>query len=118
MTEETKAFGSYDNGFTLTFESGLVLSTRFGPGNYCENFNSSLPSSRNGFSPSPKTPKINASDTAEIGVWDSAETSSRHWITEWQTAVFGVVEPADDVRGYVSLAEWLQILDWCKEWKR
>ena len=32
-----KAFGRFDNGFTLTFENGLVLSTRFGPENYCDN---------------------------------------------------------------------------------
>ena len=116
MTEETKAFGCYENGFTLTFESGLVLSTRFGKFNYCENYQSVVPDWAT--HANVETPKFSASDTAEIGVWDSAETDTRKWITEWQTAVFGDLEPADDVRGYVSLADWLQILAWCKEWKR
>ena len=37
MDKETKTFGRYDNGFTLKFDNGLVLSTRFGGMNYCEN---------------------------------------------------------------------------------
>ena len=116
MTEETKAFACYENGFTLTFESGLVLSTRFGKFNYCENYQSVVPDWAT--HANVETPKFSASDTAEIGVWDSAEIDTRNWITEWQTAVFGVLEPNDDVRGYVTLAEWLQILAWCKEWSR
>ena len=110
---EEKAFGSFDNGFTLTFENGLVLSTRFGPGNYCDNHEMNI-SSLSEFMGNL------FSDTVEVGVWDNAKPDSRCWVNGWQEVVFDVADadPYDDVRGYVTMPEWLQIVDWCRAWKQ
>ena len=104
-----KAFGSFDNGFTLTFENGLVLSTRFGPGNYCDNARMNRESLGNLFSL--------FSDTVEVGVWVNAKPDPRNWVNGWQEVVFDVADLYDDVRGYVTMPEWLQIVDWCRAWK-
>jgi len=58
-----------------------------------------------------------------VGVWSNNDEAAvpprdRDWVNGWQEVVFDVTDPYNDVRGYVNLAEWLQILDWCKEWKR
>lgn len=110
-----KTFGRFDNGFTLTFENGLVLSTRFGPGNYCDNHEMDISSHMDNL----------FSNTVEVGVWDSDSREPRNWVNGWQEAVFDdvrevvfdVVDPYDDVRGYVTMPEWLQILEWCRAWK-
>ncbi len=114
MTEETKAFGSYDNGFTLTFENGLVLSTRFGAMNYCENHSGVLDALAKRHDDTPLF-----SDNAEVAVWlNNAESNGSHdWENGWQEVVFGDANPSDDVRGWVTMAEWLQIVDWCRAWK-
>ena len=118
MTEETKAFGRFDNGFTLTFENGLVLSTRFGPGNDCDNREGTFISQT-----ASESVRSLFSDPVEVGVWSNNDEAAvpprdRDWVNGWQEVVFDVTDPYNDVRGYVNLAEWLQILDWCKEWKR
>tara|TARA_Y100000310_G_scaffold290512_1_gene317771 strand:+ start:435 stop:791 length:357 start_codon:yes stop_codon:yes gene_type:complete len=113
-----KRFGSYANGFTLTFDNGLVLSTRFGFMNYCENRNNET--------------YMNAatlfSEDCEIAVWDSTATTfdveehethdwatgSRDWVTGWQEAVFNQ-EAHDDVRGWVSFSDWLKVVEWCEQ---
>ena len=115
-----KAFGRFDNGFTLTFENGLVLSTRFGPGNYCDNHEMNISSQM-----ASESMGSLFSDTVEVGVWDSDPRDPRNWVNGWQEAVFDdvrevvfdVVDPYDDVRGYVTMPEWLQILEWCRAWK-
>ena len=109
-----KAFGRFDNGFTLTFENGLVLSTRFGAMNYCENKSTVLEAftdERDG------TPLISAN--AEVAVWlDNAGSETSHdWVNGWQEVVFDDADPSDDVRGWVTMAQWLQIVDWCRAWK-
>ena len=113
MTQKNKAFGSFDNGFTMTFENGLVLSTRFGAMNYCENRGDVLDALAEG----DNTPLF--SDDAEVAVWlnNSESETSRDWENGWQEVVFDTVDPADDVRGWVTMAEWLQIVDWCRAWK-
>ena len=113
MTQKNKAFGSFDNGFTMTFENGLVLSTRFGAMNYCENRGDVLDALAEG----DNTPQF--SDDAEVAVWlnNSESETSRDWENGWQEVVFDTVDPADDVRGWVTMAEWLQIVDWCRAWK-
>ena len=114
-----KRFGSYDNGFTLKFDNGLVLSTRFGVGNYCENRE-----------PTPPRPKLEPlfSEDCEVAVWDSTATTfdveehethdwatgSRDWVTGWQEAVFNQ-EAHDDVRGWVSFSDWLRVVEWCEQ---
>lgn len=108
-----KRFGSYENGFTLKFDNGLVLSTRFGAGNYCENRD---------LMPGPMVSDNPLfSDDCEVAVWDSSATSfdvedspNRDWVTGWQKAVFD--HPSnDDVRGWVSFSDWLKIVEWCEQ---
>ena len=114
VTNEEKAFGRFDNGFTLTFENGLVLSTRFGAMNYCENRSGVLDALAEHHDDTPLF-----SDNAEVAVWlNNAESNGSHdWVNGWQEVVFGDADPTDDVRGWVAMAEWLQIVDWCRAWK-
>ena len=107
-----KRFGSYENGFTLTFDNGLVLSTRFGFMNYCEN---------KGTDPPPKSVGPLLSEDCEVAVWDSSATSfdvedspNRDWVTGWRRDVFNE-EPYDDVRGHVSFSDWLKVVEWCEQ---
>ena len=122
-----KRFGSYDNGFTLKFDNGLVLSTRFGFSNYCENSgvaHAELLSPRRchgSFRHHAKGQPPLFSEDCEVAVWDSSATTSdvedsenRDWVTGWQKAVFD--HPAnDDVRGWVSFSDWLKIVEWCEQ---
>ena len=113
MTESTKAFGCYNNGFTLTFENGLVLSTRFGKNNYCENQQDTFTDFDN--STDEGTIKSN---NVEVAVWRSAEEETaedRGWETGWQADVFDDVAAGDDVRGWINFTDWLRVVDWCKE---
>ena len=114
MTQENKTFGRYDNGFTLTFENGLMLSTRFGVMNYCENKSAALNAFNKERDGSPLV-----SDNAEVAVWlnNSESKTSHDWVNGWQEVVFDDADPADDVRGWVTMAEWLQVVDWCRAWK-
>ena len=91
MTNKNKTFGCFHNGFTITFDNGLLLSTRFGSMNYCEN---------------------------KSGVMGNlAKPDEAHdWVTEWQTEVFGEDGYMDAVRGYVKIDDWLRLLDWCRNW--
>ena len=111
---EEKAFGRFNNGFTVTFENGLVLSTRFGAMNYCENHSGVLDALAKRHDDTPLF-----SDNAEVAVWlNNAESNGSHdWENGWQEVVFGDANPSDDVRGWVTMAEWLQIVDWCRAWK-
>ena len=115
VTNEEKAFGRFDNGFTLTFENGLVLSTRFGAMNYCENRSGVLDALAEHHDDTPLF-----SDNAEVAVWlNNDETDASYdWINGWQKVVFGDAAASIDIRGWVTMPEWLQIVDWCKEWKR
>jgi len=111
--KETKAFGRYENGFVITFENGLVLSTRFGSMNYCENKSAT-------FGERPHRPEPLVSDDAEVAVWlatpRAGHGDDRQWVTEWQQDIFQD-SMEDDVRGWVRIEDWLQLLDWCREWK-
>ena len=116
MKKETKAFGRYENGFTITFENGLVLSTRFGSMNYCENKSATLEDiDRSGSEPL-------VSNDAEVAVWrvprgntdQFSENGGRNWVTEWQQDIFQDSRD-NDVRGWVQIANWLQLLEWCRD---
>jgi|TARA_R110002110_G_scaffold38946_3_gene126330 hypothetical protein len=115
VSKEMRAFGRYDNGFTLNFENGLVLSTRFGVMNYCENKSTNVPDDLN--KEDNELPLVSAN--AEVAVWlnNSESKTSYDWVNGWQEDVFDDAEPADDVRGWVTMSEWLQIVDWCRDWK-
>jgi hypothetical protein len=121
VTQKNKTFGRYDNGFTLTFENGLVLSTCFGAMNYCENRGGRTSiRGRRAFRGRMRGAFSSMfSDNAEVSVWlNNAESNGSHdWVNGWQEVVFGDADPADDVRGWVAMAEWLQIVDWCRTWK-
>jgi len=114
VSKDNKAFGRYDNGFTLNFENGLVLSTRFGAMNYCENKSTDVDAFESERDGSPLT-----SANAEVAAWlyNSESKTSYDWVNGWQEVVFGDASSADDVRGWVTMAEWLQIVDWCRDWK-
>ena len=115
MTNKNKTFGSFYNGFTITFDNGLLLSTRFGPMNYCENF-----AKRDIIAMGNAADDPLFSDDGEVAVWVADdETDMDHgWVTEWQTEVFAEGCPAQDVRGYVKIDDWLRLLDWCRNWVR
>ena len=116
MTNKNKTFGSFHNGFTITFDNGLLLSTRFGPMNYCENKSGVMGKAAG--DPTKFAPLL--SDDVEVAVWvaDDETDMDRAWVTEWQTEVFAEGCPAQDVRGYVKIDDWLRLLDWCRNWVR
>ena len=117
MTNKNKTFGSYHNGFTITFDNGLLLSTRFGSMNYCENKNGVMGNfAKTVRNLSDGGPLL--SDDVEVGVWKAGgkPDESHDWVTEWQTEVFGEDGYMDAVRGYVKIDDWLRLLDWCRNW--
>ena len=115
MTNKNKTFGSFYNGFTITFDNGLLLSTRFGPMNYCENF-----AKRDIIAMGTAADAPLFSDDVEVAVWktDGKPDESHDWVTEWQTEVFAENGYVQDVRGYVKIDDWLRLLDWCRNWVR
>ena len=118
MSEEQKAFGCYDNGFTLKFDNGLVLSTRFGKMNYCENRATVFEYSP----PAPGGWDSLFSENAEVAVWNQnaaavADAGCRNWVNEWQRDVFDDKSSTEDVRGWITFSEWLQVVDWCRNWE-
>ena len=112
MTNKNKTFGSYHNGFTITFDNGLLLSTRFGSMNYCENKSTVMEN----FAQTSDDPLL--SDAVEGAGWktDGKPDESHDWVTEWQTEVFAENGYVQDVRGYVKIDDWLRLLDWCRNW--
>ena len=115
MTNKNKTFGSFYNGFTITFDNGLLLSTRFGPMNYCENF-----AKRDIIAMGKAADDPLFSDDVEVAVWktDGKPDESHDWGTEWQTEVFAEDGYVQDVRGYGKIDDWLRLLDWCRNWVR
>ena len=119
--DNTKSFNRHDNGFSLRFDNGLVLSTVFGTGSYTENKDR----------PSTSQPRESLhSDTAEVAVWDDShgglQSSTaapdgvhrhRPWVTDWIGDVFND-DVHDDVRGMVTMNEWLKLVEWCRNWKK
>ena len=116
MTNKNKTFGCFHNGFTITFDNGLLLSTRFGSMNYCENKSGVMGKAAD--DPTKFAPLL--SDDVEVAVWvaDDETDMDRGWVTEWQTEVFGEDGYVQDVRGYVRIDDWLRLLDWCRNWVR
>ena len=117
MTNKNKTFGCFHNGFTITFNNGLLLSTRFGSMNYCENKSGVM---GNLAKPDDDPTKLAGllSDDVEVAVWktDGKPDESHDWVTEWQTEVFAEAGYVEDVRGYVRIDDWLRLLDWWRNW--
>ena len=117
MTNKNKSFGSHHNGFTITFDNGLLLSTRFGTMNYCENKSGVMGNIAKTVRNLSHGDSI-LSDDVEVAVWktDGKPDESHDWVTEWQTEVFAENGYVEDVRGYVKIDDWLRLLDWCRDW--
>ena len=91
-----KNFQSGHNGFWLTFDNGVVLSTQFGCGNYCENRNER------------DFDKKYTSSDAEVAIMDE----NNNWLTkEYENN-------EDNVLANVSFDKWLEIVQWCKNYKK
>jgi len=92
-------FSIFKKGFSLTFENGLCISTRFGGGNYCDNYESDFNSK-----------DIPPCKDCEIAILDTLRGDA--FVTK---EFFG---KDNDVKGYVTFNEWLEIVDKIKNWKR
>ena len=101
------AFGRMEHGFCLKFDNGVKLSTMFGQHHFCDNHNSFMESEYF----DAKIPLF--CDNVEVLVFNDKKRA----LTGWQEDIFGDDDPQDDVRGYVNLTQWLQLVDWCKNWK-
>lgn len=88
-------------GFHITFPNGVMLSTQFGWGNYCENYNS-------GLSIMEEMSKKNwESDDCEIAIIAPGE--------KWITKEFR--DDGDDVLGRLKIDDWLQAFDFARNYQ-
>lgn len=88
---------SSNNGFHITFPSGLTLSTQFGAGSYITN------------RPSFGDKAYGASDDCEIAIWDATG--------DWKTRDVLGPDIGDDVKGYVTVADWSDIVSKCANYR-
>ena len=90
-------------GFHVRFDNGYTLSTQFGGGNYCNNYNDEIG----------RPEKDTKSPNAEIAIIDN----EGEWATE-QAHLEITGEKLDDaVKGWVGVSEWKKYLDWTGEQK-
>ena len=87
-------------GFHITFPNGITISTQFGGGNYCDNYNDRI---------GHDNPESISSSNCEIGIW-------RHggeWCTGEVVKAAGLEDEfgGDMVAGYVSMENWLKLLN-------
>lgn len=107
MTNPRKTFRTCGNkGFHITFPNGCTLSTQFGWGNYCENYNLKENEVLDVF----KHMRENdvASNDCEIMMW--LENSDRSITDEWS-------KNGDSVQGHVDINQWLSAFDFCRNYK-
>lgn len=99
-TNDSKAFAICSNkGFHLTLPNGLVVSTQFGGGNYCDNRRNEICSTLT---------KGEASNNVEVAFfWYGAD---RNWATCEVFKAARIKSPNDDVAGYVTMKQWLRLL--------
>lgn len=101
-----KAFSISDNkGFHTTLPNGLVVSTQFGGGNYCENYNDTIGS---------HTPK--QSNNCEVAFYWAGGTGE--WATKEVFKAARIKSPNDDVAGYINMKQWLRLLKAAQTLKR
>lgn len=105
-------------GFHITFPNGIILSTQFGYGNYCDNYNNDKLMNMgsnpiNGFDLTNLT-----CEDVEVEIFCEAQLLKDTWLTEdMHREVFGVELDSNvmgNVMGHVDIIQWLKILDWCK----
>ena len=86
-----------NKGFHITLPNGVTISTQFGGGNYCDNYNYPIGRNERG---------LECRD-AELAIWDK----DGKWITREVVEAATGKNPADDVFGRTEIDTWLKILD-------
>ncbi len=99
MSKRQQAFGiTMAKGFHLNFPNGYTISTQFGGGNYCTNYDD----------PIERPNRDVFSNLVEIAIWNvdgKLITSKAH------KAITGKVLE-NEVEGWVSIKNWKKYLDW------
>jgi hypothetical protein len=90
-------------GFHITLPNGITISTQFGAGNYCSNYDEDIVETMN---------TCAKSIDAEIAIWNKEKT----WVTPEIMKIYGE-DYTDDVWGNVDIEKWLKILDICKNYE-
>lgn len=107
-------------GFHITFDNGVTLSTQFGPSNYCEHYpdlRSEAPSMVD--FEAPREERHWECSNAEIAIWIDGE---EEWITHEMIKDLFPEELYEDsdmkvqVKGWVEMEDWLKIFDWCRNY--
>lgn len=98
-------------GFHIEFSNGITLSTQFGGGNYCNNHD--LPVIGDRFK---DTECVNA----EVAVFKTKgdKRGCQGWLTKEAWKDVFKEDLGDDVAGYVSVDQWLQVFLWCMKHKK
>jgi len=90
-------------GFHIIFPNGITLSTQFGYGNYCDNYD--------------KKEIMNPMHIAAIDLdCKDAEVAivyKEAWFTEDMHREVFETELENNVMGHVNTAQWLKIANWC-----
>jgi hypothetical protein len=87
-----------NKGFHLVLENGVTISTQFGGGNYCDNYNYPIGRNESG---------LECRD-AEVAIWDKDD----NWITSEVVEKAGIKgNGGDSVIGRLSIGDWLKLLD-------
>lgn len=104
--KDRKSFRTCDNkGFHITFPNGVTLSTQFGYGNYCENYNFKEGELDNVFAYQREHGM--ASNDCEIMM---CIDDGNPITTEWS-------KNEDTVQGRVSMDQWLCAFDFCRNYR-
>lgn len=96
-TARPMGFACFQRGFQVTFGNGVTISTMFGAGNYCDNYGSRLYQVAD-FN------KCESSDT-EFAAW----REDGKWCTR-ELCELVDIPCSDEVVGYISVAQWLQLV--------
>ncbi len=104
-------FKAHQNGFWIKFPNGIVLSTQFGYGSYCEGhelFFEKCVKDKDGFN------KIreDGCPNCELAVGTDREPCC---LTAKMNLEVFKKDLGDSVKGYVSFEDWLLVLDWCRK---
>ena len=90
-----------NKGFLVTFPNGITLSTQFGGGDFCMNFDDPVENYTEG----------KQSVDAEIAVVDK----EGNWRTREVMTLSGEIEPLDNVVGHVTVDLWCRVVDACRK---
>ncbi len=90
-----------NKGFLVTFPNGITLSTQFGGGDYCMNFDDPVEQYSEG----------RKCVDAEIAIVDEGG----NWRTKEVMALAGEPEPPDNVVGHVTVEVWCKVVEACRK---